>query len=232
MNLLQLERPDFDRTRARLTNGDPFFDAFLNTARESDAVLGHTKQVIEAVHAAKRVLDAAESSLFLQEARLTRDLETCVDWIHERHHLLHTGSYVTLANLRRQTMTPIANPAPTAFTEHPSSTPPLPLPRTNHTTQTARRGRSRTGTGSSSSSGRQSRQQERNHRIAYPTRRSTPAPSPRRSGFRGTREAYLALQESRYGRDSDGEVREVDDYDGESSEDDEVQEISPEEAEA
>ena len=234
MNLLHLDPEPFHRTRVRLTNNNDSFNILLIVARESDLVLTHTHQVLQTVQTAKEALDNAEAALTMQKARLTNELEAIVDWVHQRHAHLHTGSFINLANLRRQTIPPVVNSTLTAFTAEPDQTPSTPLPRTNgnRVTLTTRNGRSRTSTGSSSTSSRNSRQQARSNRIAYPVRRATPAPSPRSPspGFRGTRDAYLALQESRYGRDSDGEVREVDEYAGDVSEDDEVQEVSPENA--
>ena len=241
--LVHLDRDNFNRARTRLTRGDVYNNTLLDLARDCDKAFRYTKVALKAVRDAKRALDTADEALSRQESRLTGGLEDIVDYMQLRVGTLHTGAYLNLLDPQQYPSNPFDGSAPLPITADmapppvpptPSTASPVLIPPSFRTIQTARRGRPRTNTGSSTSS-RQSRQQERNARIAYPSTatQTSPTPSTRSSSpvFRGTYEDFLALQESRFGRDDNGEIRVYDKYGGEESEEDEVQEVTPEDTE-
>lgn len=223
--LLALPRDHYEEYRNALPRDD-LLTLILDTARDANYGLIHTREALRTTQLAKENLNITESRLRATDSRLCGSLEAISGYLQTHLDHLHPQIYHMLASTDPGDVPTIANffaPAPRAATPYPHVVPPIQNPtvyRHGHRVST----RANAGSTSSRASSRQTRRDRSAAELAYPViphvvhNENTPTPSPTRTvspGFRGPYETFEAMQEARYGRDSDGEVRIFDRYSGE-----------------
>lgn len=226
VTLLALPRDHYEEYRNALPRDD-LLTIILDTARDANYGIIHTREALRATQQARENLTIMERRLQATDTRLVGSLEAISGYLQAHLDHLHPHIYHMLANTDPGDVPTIANffaPVPRAATPYPHVVRPIPstmLPRQGHQVST----HANAGSTSSRASSRQTRRNRSTAELAYPVisphvvyDEDTSTPSPTRSaspGFRGPYETFEAMQEARYGRDSDGEVRIHDRYSGE-----------------
>lgn len=243
-NLLALPRSDYEAYRDVLPH-NPVMNVLFDFAREANSAVHSSRATL-------RALQEAEHHRITADNHLCEALENLATYLHDHVEQLDprvyrmlaqgtTGNIPTATDFLAPTPVPRAQTpyyTPTAVSDEGGRSNPtseedvMPSPARRVTRSTARPvdGPNQSST-NNRSSGRRTRRDRRTARIAYPpTRRPEPRSgnSPNTSsrgsspGFRGPYQNFLDSQEAYYGRDSDGEIRIIDRYSGESEQDHDV----------